>query len=426
MVTLGSAVVSDESVCAEPLYVSAAHRSLPHVVRFSGGRSSGAMVLSLARSGFLDPGRGDVVLFANTTAEHPETYTFARRVCDEVENVSGVPCFWFEFCTVETASRSGWVRRAAWRLVSRFYRWLPSGSSMTPGYRDDGTAFEELASLAAMLPNRSLRFCTQRLKIQPGISLLSEWFSGGPGPRRLGHSHSEPQTSARGEATRYRGTAMTRGDYERVRTFLHETPLARPEQRWQDFTNVPLGRDGAQRPVVDIWGRSGEPFGYVTLLGLRADEPGRVSRALFEAMLAEGATGRRCRHDSHPGGEIIACPLADADATRETVDEFWARQSYDLGIDGRWGNCVYCPLKGEPALRALAADEAKGGSEAVGPASIRWWADIEDKYGRPSNAEDAHRFRFLSLRAPTYAEIADDPRPRIGAKQNALPCVCAD
>ena len=79
------------SVCGAPVYRSAGHAGLVHVVKFSGGPSSGAMVLSLARRGALRAGRGDVVLFANTTAEHPATYDIAAEVCDELEEKHAIP-----------------------------------------------------------------------------------------------------------------------------------------------------------------------------------------------------------------------------------------------------------------------------------------------------------------------------------------------
>ncbi len=414
---------SKDAICGAPDYLTDEHREMPHVVRFSGGRSSAAMVLSLARSKALAAERNDVVLFANTTAEHPETYEFARKVCDELEAEHGIPCFWFEFCTYETASRTGWRRREGYRLVDRTRKATPDDPPFSPGYREDGSAFEALASLRAMLPNRSLRFCTQALKVRPGIELLGEWFSGGPGPRHLGHHHPEPQSSPADDAERYAGKQFTQEAYETIRGFAHQDPPARPEQRWQIFTQVELKRKGGQRPEVDLAGRHGTPFKYLTLLGLRADEPKRVNRALFDAMLNDGTTGSKCRYDSHPAGESIACPLSDHEATKESVDIFWKSQPYDLGIDGRQGNCVYCPMKGEAALRALAANEETKDS---GPMSIGWWADIESRYGRAATSEGADRFRFLSLRAPSYAEIAADPSPREGANTQTLPCQCGD
>ena len=86
-------------------YRDLAHESAPHVASFSGGRSSAALAFMAASDGVLRPERGDVVLFANTSAEHPGTYEFAARCKEELESEFGLPCFWFEFCTLETEGR---------------------------------------------------------------------------------------------------------------------------------------------------------------------------------------------------------------------------------------------------------------------------------------------------------------------------------
>ena len=60
-------------------YRSKRHQELPHVVKFSGGRSSGMLLFTLLENGFLVRERGDVVIFNNTSCEHPETYKFAAK-----------------------------------------------------------------------------------------------------------------------------------------------------------------------------------------------------------------------------------------------------------------------------------------------------------------------------------------------------------
>ena len=52
----------------------------PYVVKFSGGRSSGMMVLNLLYNNKLKPERGDVIIFNNTSAEHSKTYEFIRKI----------------------------------------------------------------------------------------------------------------------------------------------------------------------------------------------------------------------------------------------------------------------------------------------------------------------------------------------------------
>ena len=418
--------LAEPAICGAPAYRSPQHATLPHIVKFSGGRSSAAMVLSLARSGALDPERGDLVLFANTTAEHPATYDFAAKVCDELELGHAIPCLWYEFCTVEESTRAGWSRRPSYRLVRRTRASLNDDPAF-PGYSDDGCAFEELASIKRMLPNRSLRFCTQFLKVLPGITLISEWLGGGPGPAARGHYHARALTSPATDASRYSGDRLEPQEVARIAEFVHSRPWMRPAQFWANFTVTPSRVDESARPRADVAGLTGPPVRYVTLLGLRSDEPERVNRAHYEAMLADGADSSQCRHESHPAGEIIATPLADAGADKDRVDNFWRRQEYDLTIDRARGNCVYCFMKGAPALRRLAAAEnGASTSSPPGPVSIDWWADIEARYAGPSDDPDAQQFKFLALRSPSYAEIASATERSASQSGATLPCACTD
>lgn len=419
-------VRAESAICGAPAYMSPRHVSLPHIVKFSGGRSSAAMVLGLARNGALNPGRGDLVLFANTTAEHPATYEFAKQVCDELESRHEIPCLWYEFCTVEESTKAGWSRRPSYRLVQR-RRATPDDDPAVPGYSDDGCAFEELASLKRMLPNRSLRICTQFLKVLPGINLISEWLGGGPGPAAAGHYHGRPLTSPATDASRYSGNRLEPEEVAKIAEFVHSRPWMRPPQDWAEFTVAPSRGTVLARRRADVAGLTGPPVRYVTLLGLRSDEPERVNRAHFEAMLADGANSSQCRHESHPGGEIIATPLADAGADKDRVDEFWCRQAYDLAIDRARGNCVYCFMKGAPALRRLAGGEnGDSSSRPLGPASIQWWADIETRYAGPADDPDVQQFKFLAFRSPSYAEIAATPHESARRGVTTLPCACTD
>ncbi|MDE0480273.1 MAG: hypothetical protein OXI13_11685, partial [Gammaproteobacteria bacterium] len=51
-------------------YRSKKHAELPHVFKFSGGRTSGMLLFTLLENGLLDSARGDVIVFNNTSAEH--------------------------------------------------------------------------------------------------------------------------------------------------------------------------------------------------------------------------------------------------------------------------------------------------------------------------------------------------------------------
>ena len=90
-------------------YRAKRHSTLPHVVKFSGGRSSGMLLFTLLKNGILNPNRGDVIVFNNTSAEHPDTYRFARD-CRKASNGYGIPFYWVEFQTYEDARNGEWTR----------------------------------------------------------------------------------------------------------------------------------------------------------------------------------------------------------------------------------------------------------------------------------------------------------------------------
>jgi len=50
-------------------YRSEAHERLPHVVKFSGGRSSAMLLFTLVENRILKRSRGDVVVFNNTACQ---------------------------------------------------------------------------------------------------------------------------------------------------------------------------------------------------------------------------------------------------------------------------------------------------------------------------------------------------------------------
>ena len=82
----------------------------PHIVKFSGGRSSGMMLVNLLEQRALRPERGDVIVFNNTSAEHPATYEFARKMKELAELEYNIPFFWIEYQSYEDSGRHGWQR----------------------------------------------------------------------------------------------------------------------------------------------------------------------------------------------------------------------------------------------------------------------------------------------------------------------------
>ena len=408
------------------------HKELPHVIRFSGGRTSALMTLQLAADGLLRSDRGDVVLFANTTAEHPGTYEFASRVCDEIEDRFGIPCLWYEGCAVESATRTGYTRTRTYKLVRRTPA-RDDDDPRLPGYRSRGEAFEAMVSWSR-LPSRWRRMCTTELKVQPGHALVMEWLAEGPGPAQQGHYRDRSLAPASVVAERYTGS-LPRDEREvRVQAACAED-WSRPQQDWQDFTTVDLRRPTTgPRATADVWGRFGPAHLFVALLGLRADEPDRVQAVLWRSLVAEGAMGTQCRDNIQPAGEMVYCPLSDAGVTEPDVKEFWSNYKYDLNIPEGAGNCVYCFMKGPHALARLASQINGNAPDLNGtPVDIRWWSRLEDDYGRLSENEcgrigmfhDTDFATIIERSARTCGETAMDGAVA-DSTEIGVPCSCTD
>jgi 3'-phosphoadenosine 5'-phosphosulfate sulfotransferase (PAPS reductase)/FAD synthetase len=81
---------------------------------------------------------------------------------------------------------------------------------------------------------------------------------------------------------------------------------------------------------------------WTNIVGLRADEPRRVSKL-------------RNRNDS--GGRWdVSMPLADAGLTVADVDAFWRAQPFDLQLKKWEGNCDLCFLKGRAKRMRIMRD----------------------------------------------------------------------
>ncbi|MDE0395658.1 MAG: hypothetical protein OYK82_12865 [Gammaproteobacteria bacterium] len=407
------------------LYRDPRHEFLPHVVKFSGGRSSAALVLEMAAAGALIAERGDVVLFANTSAEHPRTYEFADRCCEEIEHHYGLPCFWYEFCTVEDAYRGVYRRRLSYRLVTR--RPIEDDPN---GYRSRGETFEEFLSFQGMLPNPHSRSCTAKLKLYPAHLLLEEWLGGTAGPRHDGHYSNRSFVDGDASERRYRahrGIDDSGSFRMRVACVLRQPP-SRRRQRWSDFTGADATRSriGKGEPVT-LWGRP--PTEFVTLLGLRADEQPRVWRILDRTLFAEGAGSAKCAIRTQPPGEHPYFPLADAGWTANDVDTYWSVRGQGLQLPAGAGNCVFCFMKGTHDLRAV-AQSLDPDRVADTPSDIGWWDSIERRYRRKAPARDGSGhtvFGFFGVNGPSYADIANTECVLNGRYTTGSPaCDCTD
>lgn len=413
-------------------------QALPHVARVSGGRSSAMMALRLAAQGSLDPARGDVALFANTSAEHPATYAFANQVSDRLERL-GLPVFWYEFCTVEDASapgRGGYRRRASYRLVNR----RPRSTINPDGFSSDGSVFHEYLSWKQRLPNPRQRTCTSTLKLIPGHQLLEEWLNGpSEGPKHSGHWEDRVLATAEVMWKEY-GGQMSRAEFIRKTEHLRSCPPSRPEQRWVDFTKA----DVDARPTEPITGlfAAVSPTRFVSLIGLRADERNRVDRIMSRTLFAEGAGTKQCRIRNQPPGEMPVFPLYDSGVTRQDVLEWWGDNPPvdDLDCTAEIGNCVFCFMKGPRALAELHRNSPMPERSLGTPVDIDWWVDTERLYRRRIPARDPERagkqsatFGFLGIGYESYAQIRAGNTPATaprndhrGLATGAVACDCTD
>lgn len=420
------------------LYQDRHHAEVPHVVKFSGGRSSGMLLLTLLANGILKRKRGDVVVFNNTSSEHPLTYDFVQQ-CKVVTERHGIPFFLVEFQTFEDARKGEWTRLPSYRLVAD----EPRSETNPHGFHWRGEVFEEVMSWSGFVPNQFRRICTTNMKLGTTRLFLGDWLACKPSIPRLGHYGTAPRIDADAMYARHRrnGGRVPREIYLAKRRYAWKRPHVRPEQRydafsvaWQEVDNAWLADKvhGAQA----AFGKDGAE--YVALVGLRADEPARVGRVKERNSGPEGG--------GH-AGEHVYMPLADMRVEAADVGAFWDRQLWDLSLapDSGVSNCVYCFLKGGATLRrvhsamksATAQDDPPRYGPLTGtPCDVAWWQRMEEEYGRDLVAEDrliaseaGHDFLgfFGAGNRFTYQMLAEAEDADLEAFDDALlPCDCTD
>lgn len=360
----------------------------PRVVKFSGGRSSGMLLFILLRSGLLRAERGDVVLFNNTSAEHPKTYDFVAKCKDVVEGHFGIPFFWIEFQTVEDArgsrGSSEWLRLRSYRLVNH----RPHSEDNPNGYRYRGEVFEEMLSYTGYTPNQFSRICTQILKVDVTLAFLKDWFLCRDKISSLGHNHAGSRLTDEDFYASHRKNsgAVPRDIFLAKKKYLRSCARNRPEQHYADYSSAftPIDNDYLlfRRGAKIGWLEN--EIQYVSFVGIRHDEPKRVARV----------KGLKSCNAGKYDAEYISMPLDEMKATKEDVNNFWKNQDW-LGLphDVDLSNCVYCFLKGTRKLhdvrQTMDALKLNGSKDAIlgTPADINWWAKMEEKYSRDLIAE---------------------------------------
>jgi 3'-phosphoadenosine 5'-phosphosulfate sulfotransferase (PAPS reductase)/FAD synthetase len=374
-------------------YRSKNHRQLPHVVKFSGGRSSGLLLFTLLENGILNQERGDVVVFNNTSCEHPETYRFVAECKARVE-AAGAPFFLVQYQTYEDARQGEWRRLPSYRLVND----RPFSEENPDGFQWRGEVFEEMISSKAYLPNQFSRVCTHSLKLETTRQFLRDWFASKKGIPLQGHGLEQ---SLLDSDTLYRQHLRSGGSVPKEilmakKRYALGRPTSRPKQAYKDFSApaAPFENETLRDKVFGQRAWFGEGgIEYVAFIGLRGDEQLRVTRVETRSSNPHANVGYE--------GEHVYMPLATMNINKEDVNTFWDQQDWDLDLprDGSLSNCVYCFLKGVNNLAQVHATmesqkttEIEGfGATTGSPCDINWWASKENEYGR--DLEEEHRER---------------------------------
>lgn len=407
-------------------YRSSSHRDLPHVVKFSGGRSSGMLLFMLLDNNLLSADRGDIVVFNNTASEHVETYRFTQA-CQEACERYKIPFFWIEFQTYEDARNGEWTRVPTYRLVNS----KPKATDNADGFHWRGEVFEELISWSGFVPNQFSRICTRHMKLECTRMFLKDWLKGGEAIPRLGHHGNDSRINVDEMYDKHlrKQGSVPKKIYLAKKSYALSRPHVRPEQHYRDYC-------GVWTPDTTLT-KGSMRSEYVAFVGLRNDERQRVKRVQARNA-GPGAPGYE--------GEHVYMPLSDFGVSRDDVNTYWSQQSWELSLpsNGALSNCVYCFLKGAGNLAKVrsemtnrcARDYPDFGSIKGTPSDLDWWINMERKYGRDLRAEK--RRITGSLEAPfigffgtstdfSYERLASSVDSEIlEYAHTVLPCDCTE
>ena len=393
------------------------------------------MLFTLLESGLLDSDRGDVIVFNNTSAEHPATYEFARVCKQVVEERYQIPFLWIEFQTYEDAGHGEWVRIPSYRLVQP----EPWSSANPDGYHWKGEVFEELLSWKGYVPNQFRRICTAALKLETTRAFLGDWLASKPSIQRLGHHGDSSRADADEVYERHlrNSGGVPKEIFLKKKEFLDQRPIFRPAQQFADFSTPAkpfqnLRIAGLTYGERAYFGDGGVE--YLAFVGLRADEARRVAK-----VRERNASGPEM--DGYEG-EHVYMPLFNMGIEQEQVQEFWNAQSWGLQLNpaDSLSNCTYCFLKGFSGLkRVQAALSAEANPEYKGtPCDLAWWVDIEQRYGRNLVAEQRkvtaqipdNFIGFFGTQTGFSYEKIDvieaDSESEAAYVESILPCDCTD
>lgn len=405
----------------EEYYVDESHKQLPHIIKFSGGRSSGALLFSMLEKGMLNPDRGDVIIFNNTSAEHYKTYEFVIECKKRCEEDYNIPFFLTEFQTYESCKNGVYDRFSSYRLVNN----KPYSPENPHGFHTKGEVFEELISWQGYLPSLlSGRTCTKNMKMDTTVNFLTDWFAFKEfdiNLSRLGHYGKESRIDKDllYEKHLKHGGSVPKDIYLEKKEYCLNRPFSREAQNFRDYTNV----DIENKPLHTVNGT----VEYCSFIGFRADEPLRLEK--MKKRIDEKDNDKITVAYLREKQEHIYAPMVEYGIIQSNIKSFWDNQKWDLGLpyDGSLGNCVYCFMKGGAKLASI---ELK--TSELTPENIDWWIMIEQKYQRDLKAEKrdikTEENPFINFfgvgKKLSYEVIKKGDNPDI--IENSLPCNCTD
>lgn len=136
---------------------------------------------------------------------------------------------------------------------------------------------------------------------------------------------------------------------------------------------------------------------HINALGMRADEPQRINKALFE----------ECK---------IEYPLWYGEVDKEEVLSFWSRSDFDLDLPPDKSNCNLCFLKGVSTLVPIIRED---------PSQADWWIAKEEERG----ATFTNRLSYTELRDLAMTPEGDKfliEQLNLFADEPTIDCFCGD
>lgn len=159
------------------------------------------------------------------------------------------------------------------------------------------------------------------------------------------------------------------------------------------------------KPIVNLLKREYNLNTWSMVLGIRYDEPKRVSNMRSKNLDWD-----------------VTFPLYDAKITKRQVMGFWSKQPFDLQLKPYQSNCELCFLKGEKQKLRIIEEN---------PESANWWIEQENKFIYESKQSGKSLPVLFQKNGQTYEQLK-----RIALSQqslfdlfnedNLIDCFCTD